>query len=113
MSAVLDLWHSVLAIFTSGDYVSLAIMIVIALAIGFMMQELSSIITATVGALVLFGVATFVRAVVSVKNANASALAQSDWHDFLGLTMHSLIAYAITFAIVIGVVHLVRSMVAR
>ena len=113
MSAVLDLWHSILAIFTSGDYVSLAIMIVIALAIGFMMQELSSIITATVGALVLFGVATYVRAIVSVKNANATALAQSDWHDLLALTVHSLLAYAIAFAIVIGVVHVLRSLVAR
>ena len=113
MSALLDLWHSILVIFTSGDYTSLAIMIVIALGIGFLMQELSSIVTATLGALVLFGIAIYVRAIVSAKNANASTLAQSDWHSFLALTVHSLLAYAIAFAVVIGLAHLARSLVAR
>ena len=113
MSALLDLWHSVMSIVTSGDWISLGIMAVIALAIGFAMQEFGSIVTATVAALALFAIASYVRAVVSVKNASAAALAQSDWHNLLAVTVHTLLAYAITFAIVIVAVRAVRSLVVR
>lgn len=114
MSALLDLWHSITGIAASGDWISLAIMVVIALAIGFAMQNYGSIVTATFAALVIFGVATYIRAVaMGGKNASASALAQTDWHNFLSLTMHSLLAYAIAFAVVISIVHFVRSLVMR
>jgi hypothetical protein len=113
MSALLDLWHSVMGIVTSGDYVTLGIIVVIALAIGFVMQEFSSLITATIGALAIFVIAIYVRALVSVKGAGASALAQSDWHNLLGVTFHTVLAYAITFAIVITAVRLVRSLINR
>lgn len=113
MSALLDLWHSIMAIVTSGDWISLGIMVVIALAVGFVMQELGSIVSATVAALALFAVAIYVRAIVSTKGASAAALAQTDWHNLQSVTVHSLLAYAITFAIVIGVVHVVRNMVQR
>src|ERR1700749_837150 len=104
MSALLDLWHSVLAIVTSGDYVTLGIMVLIALAIGFVMQEFSSLVTATIGALAIFVIAIYVRTLVSVKGTSASALAQSDWHNLNGVTFHTLLAYAVTFAIVISAV---------
>jgi hypothetical protein len=113
MSALLDLWHSVLAIATSGDYVSLGIMAIIALAAGFAMQDFGSLITATVGALTIFAIAIYVRAIVSVKGASAAALAQSDWHNLLGVTFHTLLAYAISFAIVISAVRIVRTLVGR
>lgn len=113
MSALLDLWHSVLAIVTSGDWVSLGIIVVIALGMGFVTQELGSILSATVVALALFAVATYARGIVSTKGANAASLAQSDWHNLQNVTFHTLLAYAITFAIAIGVVNIVRTMVAR
>jgi len=50
---------------------------------------------------------------VSAKGAHAAALAQTDWHNLQGVTVHTLLAYAITFAIVIGVVHVIRNMVQR
>jgi len=113
MSALLDIWHSVLAIVTSGDWIALAIMVVIALAIGFAMQNFGSIVTATFAALIVFALATFVREVAKVGGKNAGTLAQSDWHNLLALSVHSVLAYAIAFAIVIGVVHVVRQLVAR
>jgi hypothetical protein len=114
MSELLDLWHSVLAIVTSGDYVTLAIMVVIALAAGFAMQNFGSIVTATFAALVLFALASYVRAVaMGGKGVSASGLAESDWHNMLGLTVHSVLAYAIAFAIVIGVVHIIRQVATR
>lgn len=111
MSALLDLWHSVVGIVTAGDWITLAIMAVVALATGFMMQNLGSLVSATIGAMVVFAIAIFIRAAISAKDA--IALAQTDWHNLQAVTVHSLLAYAIAFAIVIGVVHFVRSLVMR
>jgi hypothetical protein len=111
MSALLDLWHSIVGIVTTGDWVTLAIMVVIALAVGFAMQNFGSIVTATFAALVVFGLATFARGAAGSKDA--LALAKTDWHSLLGLTVHSLLAYAVAFAVVIGIVSFVRSLVMR
>ncbi len=113
MSAMLDLWHSVVGLVTASDYIALGIMVVIALAIGATMENMASIITATFSALVLFAIATFIREVAKTGGKNASELAQADWHNLLGLTVHSLLAYAITFAIAIGVVHVLRQVTQR
>src|ERR1700722_15316324 len=113
MSALLDLWHSVMGIVTSGDYVTLGIIVVIALAFGFVMQEFGSLVTATVGALAIFALALYLRALFSVKGASAGALAQSDWHNLLGVTFHTLLAYAVTFALVISAVRIVRTLINR
>jgi hypothetical protein len=113
MSALLDLFHSVTAIVTSGDYTSLAIMAAIAIAVGYMMESFGSIITSTFVALVAFALASFVVTVAKAGGKNAGSLAQTDWNNLLGLTVHGLLAYAIAFAIVIGVVHVVRSVVMR
>ena len=111
MSELVSLWHSVAGIFTSSDVVTLIIMAVVAIGVGFAMQSMGSLITATVGALVLFGLATFVRAVIGGKSA--TALAQADWHSLLALQVQVLLSYAIAFAVVIAVVHYVRSLVMR
>lgn len=113
MSALLDLWHSIQAIVTAGDWVSLAIMAVVALAAGLTMQNMGSIVSATVGALALFALAIFLRAAVVGGGKNLGALAQTDWHNLQAVTFHSLLAYAVAFAIVIGVVHAVRQVAAR
>ncbi|MDE2353369.1 MAG: hypothetical protein KGL66_15890, partial [Alphaproteobacteria bacterium] len=101
MASLMDIWHGVVAIFTAGDWISLAILVVIALAAGFVMQGFESIITTTVVALVLFGVAGYVRA-VAVGGQNAAAFAQTEWHNFLALSMQTLLVYAIVFAIIIA-----------
>lgn len=111
MSALTDIWNSIHGIITSADVITLVIMGVIALAAGFTMQSLSSIVTTTFMALLAFALAGYVRAVV--MGQNAAAYAQTDWHGFLSLQMLTLLAYAITFAIVIGIVHFVRSLVFR
>jgi cellobiose-specific phosphotransferase system component IIC len=113
MSALLDLWHSIMGIVTSGDYTSLAIMAAIAIAVGYMMENFGSIVTSTFVALVAFGLASYVVAVAKVGGKNAGTLAQTDWNSLLALTVHSLLAYGITFAIIIGVVHVIRSLVMR
>jgi len=112
MASLMDIWHAVVAIFTAGDWISLGILVVIALAAGFVMQGFESIISTTVVALVLFGIAGYVKA-VAVGGQNAAAYAQTEWHNFLALTMQTLLAYAIAFAVIIAVVHAVRAMVIR
>lgn len=113
MAALLDLWHSIIAIVTTGDWLTLAIMAAIALAVGYMMENFGSIVTSTFVALVAFGLVTYVVAVAKVGGKNAGTLAETDWHNLLGLTVHSLLAYAIVFAVVISLAHVVRSLVNR
>jgi hypothetical protein len=113
MSALLDLWHSVTAIVTSGDYIALVIIAVIALALGFTMQGMGSLVSSTVSALALFAVAVFIRGVATAHGKGAGALAMSDWGSLQAVTFHTLLAYAILFAIVIAVVQIIRSVVAR
>jgi hypothetical protein len=88
-------------------------MAAIAIAVGYMMENFGSIITSTFVALVAFALATYVVSVAKVGGKNAGTLAQNDWHNLQGLTVHGLLAYAIAFAVVIGVVHVVRSVVSR
>lgn len=112
MSALMDLWHTMHGIVVSSDIVTLVIMAIIALGAGFMMQSMSSIVTTTFVALIAFALAGYVRA-VTAGGENAAAYAQTDWHGFMGLPMMTLVAYAVTFAIVIALVHVVRSLILR
>jgi ABC-type nickel/cobalt efflux system permease component RcnA len=108
----MDGWNAVVSIFGSADLITLGIMIVIVLAAGFIMQGFDSIITTTVVALILFGLAGYVRA-VALNGQNAAKLAETQWHGFLGLTMQTVLVYAATFAIGIAIIHLIRSIVIR
>ncbi len=112
MSALMDIWHSIHLILTSADWITLALIAVCVLAAGFAIQGLNSIVSATVLALVGFAILVFARAVVMGGHAVA-AYAHTSWQDFLGLQMLTLIAYAVIFAILIAVVHVIRSAVFR
>ena len=112
MSSLTDLWHIVLSVYGSADMITLGIMIVIVLAAGVIMQGFEAIVTTTVVALILFGLAGYVRA-VALNGQNAAKLAEVQWHGFLGMTMQTLLAYAVTFAVGIAIIHLVRSLVSR
>ena len=112
MASLMDIWNGIVSIFTSADMITLGIMIVIVLAAGFIMQGFEALVATTLVALILFGLAGYVRA-VAMNGANAAQLAESQWHGFLTMPMQTLISYAIAFAIGIGIIHLVRSLVIR
>jgi hypothetical protein len=112
MAVLLDIWHAVHAIATTSDLITLALMLVIAAGAGFMMHNLSSIVTTTVIALVAFALALYVRAVL-LGGENAAAYATRDWQAFQSLHMLTLLAYGLTFAAVIAIVHLVRVLAMR
>lgn len=111
MSVLMDIWTAVHGIISTSGMIPLILMAVIAIGAGFMMQNFSSILSATVIAMLAFALATYAFAVA--KGASAAASAEADWHSFLGLHMLTLLAYAITFGVVIAIVHLVRSLVMR
>jgi hypothetical protein len=111
MSELMNLWHAIIDIVHLSDVVTLIIMAVVAIGAGFAMQGMSSIVTATFGALVLFGLANFVRAAIASKSA--ATLAVADWHALLAMQVQVLLAYAILFAIVIGIISTIRSIVMR
>lgn len=112
MSSLMDMWNGIVSIFGSADMITLGILIVIVLAAGFIMQGFDALVTTTVVAMILFGLAGYVRA-VALNGQNAAQLAESQWQGFLGMTMHTLLAYAITFAVGIGIIHLIRTIVIR
>jgi len=71
-----------------------------------------ALISTTVIAMVAFGLAGFVRA-ITIGGHKANEFATIDWHNFATLNGLTLLAYALTFAVGIAVVHLVRSVVMR
>jgi hypothetical protein len=108
----MEIWQSITNIFSSSDLVTLLILAVVAVGAGLAMRRISSIVTATVGAMVVFAVAVFVRR-VTVGGKDAAALAQTDWHNLLSLQVHVVLAYAIAFGTIIALVHYVRTAVMR
>ncbi len=112
MSALTEIWNAIHAIVMSADMITLGIAIVVVLVAGFVMEGFNSIISATLVALIGFALLGYVRAVTLGKQ-EAVAFANTDWHNFLGLPMITLVAYAVLFAVLIAVVHFVRSAVLR
>ncbi|HEX2593321.1 MAG TPA: hypothetical protein VHL34_17595 [Rhizomicrobium sp.] len=112
MEFVNSLWAAIQAVILHADWITLGIIAIIAIAAGFLMESISSIITGTVIALIAFGIAGYVRE-VAMNGANAAAYAGTTLHNFQVLQMLTVLAYAIVFAIAIGVVNVVRSMVLR
>jgi hypothetical protein len=108
MSALTDIWNTILHILHSADTITLVIMAVVAIGAGFLMQELGSLVTTTIGALVVFAVVNFIRA-IALQHADASALAQADWHVFGTMQMLLVLAYFIIFTVVIAIVSQIRS----
>jgi len=112
MSSLMDVWNTIVSIFGSVDLITIGIIAVIVLAAGFIMQGFESIVTTTVIAMTLFGLSGYARAVM-LNGKDAVALAQSQFHGFLGMSMQTLLAFAVVFAVGIAVIHLIRSVVIR
>ncbi|MGC9954016.1 MAG: hypothetical protein ABSD21_07040 [Rhizomicrobium sp.] len=112
MSALLDIWHTIQGIISHADWITLAIIAVVAIVAGFAIQSFNSILSATVLGLVGYVLLVFVRAVTLGKQ-DLTAYAHTGWHDVLGLQMITLLAYFVLFAVLIAAVHLIRSAVLR
>ncbi|MGN6516198.1 MAG: hypothetical protein ACTHLR_10215 [Rhizomicrobium sp.] len=110
MFAIMDVWHTIQNIVHSADMITLIIMAIVAIGAGFMMQELGSLISTTVVALVVFALVNFLRAVV-LQHADLTGLATADWKAFETMQMLLVLSYAIMFGVVIAIVSTVRGLV--
>jgi hypothetical protein len=108
MSALTDIWNTILHIVQSADMITLVLMAVAALGAGFLTMELGAVLPTTIMALIVFFVLTFLRGVL-LQHLDASALWTADWHAFETMTALTLLAYGIIFAVVIAVVSTIRN----
>jgi hypothetical protein len=107
MQFLMDMWHAVQNLVMSADWITLVIMVVIALGAGFVMRRMSSLPVATLVALVAFGLAGYARGVLMGKQ-NAAASANTDWQAFLNLQMKMLLPYFLLFIVAIAIAHALR-----
>ena len=110
MSALMDIWNTILHIVHSADVITLGLMAVAAIGAGFLSMELGGLLTTAIGALIAFAVLTFLRGII-LQHADASALLTADWHAFTIMPALLLLAYVIIFSVVIGVVSTIRNTV--
>ena len=110
MSFLMDIWHTVQAIVTTSDWKTLAVMAVITLGAGYMMQSFGSVVTTTLVALIAFALVEYALA-ITIGKQNPSAYANTDWQAFQNLHMLTLLAYSVLFAVVIFVAHTARSLI--
>jgi hypothetical protein len=114
MSALTDIWNAIHTIITTSDWIALVIMAVIAIALAWFSEGMGSLLTSVVVALVLDGVATIIRgAVAGGSKMDFGTLLQTDWHNAMVMPTQTLLAYAIIFAVVIGVVGTIKSLIGR
>lgn len=113
MSAVTDLWNAIHAIISSGDWVTLAILAVVAIAMAFFSDGLGALATSTLGALVLFALALFARGAIAAGGKDVGGLAQTDWHSLMAVPLQTVLAYAIILAVIIAVVSALKSALGR
>ena len=112
MPFIMDIWHAIHDIITVADWKTLAVMAVIALAAGYTMSTIGSVVTTTVVALVAFALIEYALA-ITVGKQNPSAYATTDWKAFQDLHMLTQLAYGLIFAVVIGVAHTAKSLLGR
>ncbi|MEJ1967332.1 MAG: hypothetical protein WDN03_01650 [Rhizomicrobium sp.] len=108
MPFLLDIWHAVQTVVMASDWITLAIMVVVALGAGFLMHNMTSLVTTTFVALIAFGLAGYVRA-ITIGKQNPSAFATTDWQAFLNLPMRQFLPYVLVFLVAIAVAHALRA----
>ena len=54
-----------------------------------------------------------IPAAMGIKDAAGWNQTETDWHNLLSMPVQTLLAYAIAFAVVIAIVHMIRSIAMR
>lgn len=111
MSALLEIWHAIEAVVMAADYYTLAAGVVIILAAGIMMESMSSIINVTLASLFIFVLAKFALVLALGHHVDLESQAAAFWNGFVDLKMLALAAYLVIFAVLIGAVSTIRSIV--
>jgi hypothetical protein len=108
-----ELWNMAVQIFSTDDWVRLVIIAVIVIAGGFFMSSFGQLLNTTVLALIVFVIATMVRAEMAPDAPDFGTLLQQDWDTFLAMDVKTLLVWFLSFAVLIAIVHGIRSLVFR
>jgi len=106
-----DIWNTLTINFGSFDGITYAIMAIIVVGAAFMMPTMTAIVTATCGALFVFGLAVFLRSVLAAKDA--PSVARADWDYALTLPLRTVLVYAAVFCFAIAIIHGLRMLSKR
>ena len=109
MPILQEMWEIVMRVFGGADSISLIIMLVVVVAAGLMLGELSRIIQVTVGALVTYGLLRLAYGIT--QGADPTGLPMVAWNQLKGMTVSDLTVFFLAFAIVIGAIHTIRNTV--
>ncbi|MEI9989999.1 MAG: hypothetical protein WDM86_08180 [Rhizomicrobium sp.] len=110
MPFLLDIWHAIHDIVLSSDWKTLAIMAVIALGAGYLMQSFGSVVSTTIIALVAFALIEYAMAITIGKQSPAG-YATIDWEAYKHLPQLTLLAYGLIFGVAIAIAHAARSLI--
>ena len=77
---------------------------------GLLVQNGTALISSTIGALAVFGLANYAQGVV-MGGQNAAASAEASWQKLIDMHVGVLIAYFIVFLVMIGFTFFARSMI--
>jgi hypothetical protein len=102
---------TVQSVFGAADATSQLIMLVIALAAGLALAEARRIVNVTFWALVVYGLVRL--GMMASQGTPLADLPGAAWNALAGMTVNNLVVYFLAFAIVIMIVHMVRSLMAR
>lgn len=106
-----DFANTLAPIVTSSDGITYAMMAIIVVGAGFMMPNMSAIITTTVTALGIFALAVFSRGILAPGDTRE--FARVEWSNLLTLPLHTVLVYAAAFAFAISLIHALRSVSKR
>lgn len=98
-----DIWNTLAANFGGFDGYSFVIMAIILVGAAVMMPTIAAIVTATCGALFVFGVSVFLRSVLAAKDA--SSVAHADLDYALTLQLRTLAVYGAVFCFTITAIY--------
>jgi hypothetical protein len=99
-------------VFQGQDQIGWAAMLAIVVIAGLMLGAFGSLIRFTLIALVVFGGVMLARRIF-MDGAEPVALVQQSGNDFAGMPIGTFLVYFVAFAVVIGAVYLVKSMIRR
>jgi hypothetical protein len=110
LTAILgEMWSIVMNVFSGTDTISLVLMLVVVIAFGLRLNQMSRLVQATFWSLIVLGVLRLAYSVVN--GADPVSLPTTAWNNLKVMTVGDLTVYFLAFAIVIAIVHTIRGAV--
>ena len=106
-----DMYDIVMRVFGGADSVSLIIMLLVVVLFGLMLRSFGDVITLTVSAMIVYGLARLAYSIY--QGADPGTLPGTAWGNLKVMTVSDLVVYFLAFAIVMGIVSLLRGFAGR